>query len=101
MAIKPRKRPKPSWWRDITEQPRIPQVSPEVLIGSKAISEYVGVRFRLLLQWRREYGFPLGRLPNGRWCTTKRLFEEWLVMTGAVEMAASEPENRSVATLLR
>ncbi len=93
-----RKNPPRNWTWDLAKAERLPQPSPEVLHGSVAIAEYAGVKWNVLLLWRRRYGFPVGKLPNGRWCTTKRLIEEWILACGEAELAAEQAARGTVFT---
>lgn len=93
-----RKNPPRSWTWDLAKAERVSHPSPEVLLGAAAIAEYAGVKWNVLLLWRRRYGFPVGKLPNGRWCTTKRLIEEWILACGEAELAAEQAAKGTVFT---
>lgn len=53
--------------------------STEVLIGWKNISRHLGVCMSTVQKWKKEHGFPVGVLPDGRYATTKNLIEQWFI----------------------
>lgn len=52
----------------------------EVLIGKRRIAAYMHVSPRTVDRWRRERGFPVANLPNGRVATTTGLIDGWLLV---------------------
>ena len=51
---------------------------PGVLVGVRAITRYAPMGPQTFYKLHREHGFPAMRMPDGRWCTTKVLIDEWV-----------------------
>ena len=52
---------------------------PGVLIGVRCICRYTQIGHHTLKSLIEKHGFPATRLPNGRWCTSKRLIDDWII----------------------
>ena len=49
-----------------------------LLIGVRGICRYRGISPRTFYRLKRESDFPAATLPDGRWCTTMTLIDEWV-----------------------
>jgi hypothetical protein len=52
---------------------------PGVLIGVRNICAYTKIGPHTLERLINQHDFPATRLPDGRWCTSKRLIDEWII----------------------
>lgn len=60
---------------------------PNVLSGSEAVSKYMGRRWETIVSWIEQYGFPMAKLPNGTWTTTRSLIDDWIRRRAAYQTA--------------
>jgi len=66
---------------------------PGVLVGVRAICRYSPMGPKTFYKLHQEHGFPAMRLPDGRWCTTKVLINEWVRAGCKAQAAAKEREQ--------
>ncbi len=52
--------------------------TPGVLVGVRAICEYASLGPQTFYKLHDKEEFPAMRLPDDRWCTSKRLIDEWI-----------------------
>ena len=52
---------------------------PGVLIGVRSICAYTRIGPHTLNRLVKQHDFPATRLPDGRWCTSKRLIDDWII----------------------
>ena len=52
---------------------------PGLLKGVRAICDYARISHRTFYTWKNDHGFPVSRLPGGRWCTSKVLIDDWIL----------------------
>lgn len=62
-----------------------------VLVSIARISAYLGIHRHTLMNWYRNYGFPLSKSPDGKWTVTRNLVDRWfhnrhMMMVKAKEM---------------
>jgi len=72
----------------------IPNNSPNILIGWRAISQYMGVCDRALRRYEKREAFPACRLPDGRIMTSKSLIDQWILARTTIyrRQQSDEPE---------
>ena len=64
----------------------IMQVSEDTLYeGLKQIASYIGHSTDTVRRWHRKHGFPLVRLPNGKYATTQSMIDAWLLARNRAE----------------
>jgi hypothetical protein len=49
-----------------------------LLVGPE-IPRYCRVSQATLYRWLKHHGFPAGKLPNGKWCSSPVLIDAWLM----------------------
>ncbi len=49
------------------------------IVGLDAIGQLFGRTRWTIRRWIDEEGFPAAWLPNGQWCTTTTLIDQWLL----------------------
>ncbi len=68
---------RPAWWHNMNHYKR--NKEPGVLTGVRNICKYMQIGPNTFAKLHTLYGLPAMRLPDGRWCTTKNLIDEWVV----------------------
>ena len=63
---------------------------PGVLIGVRGICRYVQIGPQMFYKLQSSHDFPATRLPDGRWCTSRTLIDEWIVKRWKEQKAASQ-----------
>ncbi len=68
------------------------------LIGIKQIGQYVGVCGATVAKYRQSDGFPVCKMPDGRYITTKLLISEWILARRAqeLEQQGADTDNQEV-----
>ena len=51
---------------------------PGLLKGVRAICDYACISNTTFYTWKDHHDFPIASLPDGRWCTTKTLIDDWI-----------------------
>ena len=51
---------------------------PLLIEGLEEIGRRCGRHKNTVSNWIKYHGFPAGKLPDGRWCTTANLIDKWL-----------------------
>ncbi len=52
---------------------------PGLLKGVRAICDYARISTTTFYHWKDEHDFPVAQLPDGRWCTSKTLIDDWVL----------------------
>ncbi len=55
---------------------------PGLLKGVRAICRYCEISNKTFYNWKDEHDFPVSQLPDDRWCTSKTLIDDWLLLRG-------------------
>ena len=63
---------------------------PGILIGVRKICAYVQIGPQTFYTLQTHHDFPAIRLPDGRWCTSRTLIDEWIVRRWKEQKAASQ-----------
>ena len=85
------KTPTPAMWaRARSHLGSLPMLAirPEdnLLIGAKAIMEYLGIRDIVSLErWTDEYALPVIKRPDGMWMTTLTSIDQWILLAAKVQ----------------
>lgn len=66
------------------------QHEPGVLIGVRNICAYTKIGFHTLERLVEQHEFPATRLPDGRWCTSKSLIDNWIIQLWKVSKKGGE-----------
>ncbi len=53
---------------------------PGLLKGVRAICRYCEVSNKTFYHWKDEHDFPVSQLPDDRWCTSKTLIDDWILL---------------------
>ncbi len=74
---------------------------PRILIGVRNICAYTKIGPHTLKDLVDKYDFPATRLPDGRWCTSKKLIDDWIIQrwrtTRTTKESHTEAENAVLA----
>lgn len=62
--------------------------APEMLEGLQAIGNYIGRGESTVIKYITGHGLPATRLPSGKWFTTKRLIDQWILAGYRAELEA-------------
>lgn len=85
-------RGRPGWWHDMKRYQR--NKEPGVLVGVKSIRRYMQIGPNTFYTFQRVHGLPAMRLPDGRWCTSKNLIDDWIVARWKAQaQETAEPET--------
>jgi hypothetical protein len=79
---------RPAYQHDIRYSQR--NREPGVLIGVRSICRYVQIGPQTFYKLHTEHDFPATRLPDGRWCTSRNLIDEWIIRRWKEQKAASQ-----------
>jgi len=66
---------------------------PGVLIGVRNICDYAQIGPRTFYRWCREHGFPSALTPGGRWITSKKLIDDWIVTRWKAQRETQQGER--------
>ncbi len=53
---------------------------PGLLKGVRAICRYCEVSNKTFYHWKDKHDFPVSQLPDDRWCTSKTLIDDWILL---------------------
>src|SRR5215831_9878095 len=84
---------RPAYQHDIRYSQR--NREPGVLIGVRNICRHVQIGPQTFYKLHTEYAFPATRLPDGRWCTSRNLIDEWILNRWKAKKAVSQ-QRRSL-----
>lgn len=79
-----------AWRHDIDYSNR--KREPGILTGVRTICRYMKIGPQTFYNLQREHDFPVMQLPDGRWCTSRNLIDEWIVSRWKAQKAASEQD---------
>lgn len=82
---------RPVWRHDIEYCRR--KREPAVLTGMRKICRYMQISPNTFYKLHTDHGLPAMRLPDGRWCTSRTLIDEWIVGRWKAQKAASGQEG--------
>ncbi len=60
---------------------------PGVLIGVRTICRYMRIGPQTFYKLHTHHDFPATQLPDGRWCTSRTLIDEWIIARWKVQKA--------------
>lgn len=79
-----------AWRHDIDYSKR--KREPGILTGVRTICRYMKIGPQTFYNLQREHDFPVMQLPDGRWCTSRNLIDQWIVSRWKAQKAASEQD---------
>jgi predicted site-specific integrase-resolvase len=62
----------------VKEPSKDPKYDRTLLRGMKEIAAYLGIAVSTLYRWNRNHALPMGKLPNGEWCSSTALIDRWI-----------------------
>lgn len=81
---------RPVWWHDMNRYKRIKE--PGLVTGVRNICRYMQIGPQTFYRLHTKHGLPAMHLPDGRWCTSRTLIDDWvLARCKAQRLATASP----------
>lgn len=79
-----------AWRHDIDHSKR--KHEPGILTGVRTICRYLKMGTQTFYMLQAEHDLPVMQLPDGRWCTSRNLIDDWIVSRWRAQKAASKQD---------
>ena len=80
-----------AWRHDIDYSKR--KREPGILTGVRTICRYMKIGTQTFYKLQTEHNLPVMQLPDGRWCTSRNLIDEWIICRWKAQQRASGQIN--------
>lgn len=64
-----------------------------LIYGIPAMAKYCGIVPSTMHKWLRRHEFPAGKLPDGAWCTSTGLIDQWLLARNPLRRGPGERDK--------
>jgi hypothetical protein len=78
-----------AWRHDIDYSKR--KREPGILTGVRTICRYMKIGPQTFYKLQMEHDLPVMQLPDGRWCTSRNLLDDWIISRWKAQKAGLEP----------